>query len=180
MRPSCIRRSIGNVSSSIDEITTFPLNLREELMAQGYVIGLPEIVQAARSVDGTERYLIRLSDGETVETVWMPDGDGGERGDGSEAATDEEREDALATNPVAAAGYRRSTICVSSQVGCAVNCQFCLTAKLGGKAKSYGGRDRGSGCGGSKSPQRRAWKLAWESDAGSYQPCLLWAWASPS
>ena len=27
--------------------------------------------------------------------------------------------------------YRRSTICVSSQVGCAVNCQFCLTAKLG-------------------------------------------------
>ena len=28
-------------------------------------------------------------------------------------------------------GYRRATICISSQVGCAVNCQFCLTAKLG-------------------------------------------------
>jgi 23S rRNA (adenine2503-C2)-methyltransferase len=28
-------------------------------------------------------------------------------------------------------GYKRATICISSQVGCAVNCQFCLTAKLG-------------------------------------------------
>ncbi len=27
--------------------------------------------------------------------------------------------------------HHRATICVSSQVGCAVNCQFCLTAKLG-------------------------------------------------
>lgn len=116
--------------ASIDEISTFPLALREELKAAGCVVGLPEIVQAARSVDGTERYLIRLADGETVETVWMPDGDGGERGDGSEAATEEEREDA-ATDLVVAARYRRSTICISSQVGCAVNCQFCLTAKLG-------------------------------------------------
>ena len=32
---------------------------------------------------------MRMADGETVETVWMPDGDGGERGDGSEAAEEE-------------------------------------------------------------------------------------------
>ena len=115
--------------TSIDEITTFPAELRETLKTAGYVIGLPEIVQSARSVDGTERYLIRMADGETVETVWMPDGDGGERGDGSQAAEEEEAED-RAPNP-AAFPYRRSTICVSSQVGCAVNCQFCLTAKLG-------------------------------------------------
>jgi len=44
----------------------------------------------------------------------MPEGDDGEAGDGSDAS---ERHDA--------------TICVSSQIGCAVNCQFCLTAKLG-------------------------------------------------
>ena len=50
---------------------------------------MPEIVQTATSVDGTERYLMRMADGETVETVWMPDGDGGERGDGSEAADEE-------------------------------------------------------------------------------------------
>jgi 23S rRNA (adenine2503-C2)-methyltransferase len=122
--------------ASLDEITTLPADLRDLLNAEGYTIGLPEIVQTARSIDGTERYLIRMADGETVETVWMPDGDGGERGDGSQAAEEEEKEDqentsiAAEQNP-AAFPYRRSTICVSSQVGCAVNCQFCLTAKLG-------------------------------------------------
>jgi 23S rRNA (adenine2503-C2)-methyltransferase len=117
------RQRIG----SLDEITTLPAALRDSLASEGYAIGLPEIVQTAKSVDGTERYLIRMDDGETVETVWMPDGDGGERGDGSVAAEEEEKEDA---SP-AAFPYRRATICISSQVGCAVNCQFCLTAKLG-------------------------------------------------
>ncbi len=118
--------------TSLDEITTLPLALRDQLKADGYLVGLPEIVQAAKSIDGTERYLIRMADGETVETVWMPDGDGGERGDGSPAAEEEEKEDVLvAEHKPVAFPYRRSTICVSSQVGCAVNCQFCLTAKLG-------------------------------------------------
>ena len=121
---------------ALDQITTLPLDLRQLLTGAGYTLGLPEIVQTARSVDGTERYLIRLSDGETVETVWMPNGDGGERGDGSEAA-DEERNDpdGLAASPApeqeSPVPHRRATICISSQVGCAVNCQFCLTAKLG-------------------------------------------------
>jgi 23S rRNA (adenine2503-C2)-methyltransferase len=74
--------------TSLDEITVLPAALRSELAAAGYTLSLPEIVQTARSVDGTERYLIRLADGETVETVWMPDGDGGERGDGSEASAE--------------------------------------------------------------------------------------------
>jgi 23S rRNA (adenine2503-C2)-methyltransferase len=120
--------------TSLDQATALPQTLRDTLADEGYTIGLPEIVQTARSIDGTERYLIRMADGETVETVWMPDGDGGERGDGSQAAEEEEKEDQESTaapqNP-AALPYRRSTICVSSQVGCAVNCQFCLTAKLG-------------------------------------------------
>ena len=115
--------------TTLDEITTLPASLRESLATEGYTIGLPEIVQTARSIDGTERYLIRMADGETVETVWMPDGDGGERGDGSLAAEEEEKEDASGNS--SAFPYRRATICVSSQVGCAVNCQFCLTAKLG-------------------------------------------------
>ena len=108
--------------SAIPDIGVLPAELRERLTASGHIIGLPEIVQTARSVDGTERHLMRMADGETVETVWMPDGDDGERGDGSLAATEEED---------ATLAFRRSTICVSSQVGCAVNCQFCLTAKLG-------------------------------------------------
>jgi 23S rRNA (adenine2503-C2)-methyltransferase len=127
---------------SLDEITTLPEDLRAWLAAEGYTVGLPEIAQATRSVDGTERYLMRMADGETVETVWMPDGDGGERGDGSEAAVEEEGDDVAQSHVsnsrygapgsvVSLATYKRATICISSQVGCAVNCQFCLTAKLG-------------------------------------------------
>jgi 23S rRNA (adenine2503-C2)-methyltransferase len=111
--------------ASLDQITTLPQSLREAMMTEGYTIGLPELVQTARSIDGTERYLVRMADGETVETVWMPGGDGGERGDGTQAAEEEE-------HPTHDDGdYKRATICISSQVGCAVNCQFCLTAKLG-------------------------------------------------
>ncbi|HVW78605.1 MAG TPA: 23S rRNA (adenine(2503)-C(2))-methyltransferase RlmN [Alloacidobacterium sp.] len=97
------------------EVSTLPKELRSALMESEYHVGLPKIVEVFSSMDGTERFLIAGNDGQTVETVWMPDGDGGEAGDGSEAGTD----------------LRRATICVSSQIGCAVNCQFCLTAKLG-------------------------------------------------
>src|SRR6201993_2137089 len=145
--------------ASVEDMTTLSQELRERLMTAGWSVGLPGIVQTARSVDGTERYLMRMADGETVETVWMPDGDGGERGDGSEAAEEEAAETVDAEEAVAGAqdakpgywerrgngrpkssfgtlaekGYRRATICISSQVGCAVNCQFCLTALLGVK-----------------------------------------------
>lgn len=105
--------------TTLDEVTVLPAALRQQMTDAGYGVGLPELVQTARSVDGTERYLVRMADGETVETVWMPDGDGGEHGDGSDAEEE------------TPGSYRRATICVSSQVGCAVNCQFCLTAKLG-------------------------------------------------
>jgi len=126
--------------TSLDQISTLPANLRHTLEAANYTVGLPDISQTARSVDGTERYLIRLADGETVETVWMPGGDGGERGQGTEAAREEEAEEVESlTGTGTGTGdanrqpepSRRATICVSSQVGCAVNCQFCLTAKLG-------------------------------------------------
>jgi 23S rRNA (adenine2503-C2)-methyltransferase len=110
---------------SLEQITVFPASLRQTMQTEGYTVGLPELVQTARSIDGTERYLVRMADGETVETVWMPGGDGGERGDGTQAAEEEE-------HPTHDDGdYKRATICISSQVGCAVNCQFCLTAKLG-------------------------------------------------
>jgi 23S rRNA (adenine2503-C2)-methyltransferase len=117
---------------SLDAITTLPAELREQLQAEGYHIGHPQIVQSARSIDGTERYLMRMADGETVETVWMPDGDGGERGDGTPASDEELTEDQEGQQAAGQGStYKRATICISSQVGCAVNCQFCLTAKLG-------------------------------------------------
>jgi 23S rRNA (adenine2503-C2)-methyltransferase len=117
----------------LEQITTFPAELRQRMQAAGYCVGLPEITQVFTSSDRTERYLIACADGETVETVWMPNGDGGERGDGSDAGAEESAEGGRASSAggTSTENYQRATICVSSQVGCAVNCQFCLTAKLG-------------------------------------------------
>src|SRR5580692_3169363 len=110
----------------LDQVSTLPLEYRTHLADQGWRVGLPAIARKFVSSDGTVRYLVELSDGETVETVWMPEGDGGESGDGSEAGDEVEG----ASVPMR---WSRSTICVSSQVGCAVNCKFCFTALLGVK-----------------------------------------------
>jgi 23S rRNA (adenine2503-C2)-methyltransferase len=80
-------------------ISNLPKPLRARL-EQNLPLGLPEIEHQYDSSDGTIRYLLRLADGKTVETVWMPEGE-------------------------------RATICISSQVGCPVDCKFCLTALLG-------------------------------------------------
>jgi 23S rRNA (adenine2503-C2)-methyltransferase len=103
----------------LDKATTLPKLFRQQLASEGWGVGMPPEDKVFTSVDGTERLLSRFADGQSVETVWMPDGDLGESGDGSEAGEEELR------------NYRRATICVSSQVGCAVNCQFCMTALLG-------------------------------------------------
>ncbi len=108
--------------TELSSITTLSLDLRRKLTTQGWQIARPEIAKAFQSADGTERYLVSCPGPkpETVETVWMPEGDDGEAGD---SADEEPYPDTKS--------WRRATICVSSQVGCAVNCQFCLTAKLG-------------------------------------------------
>lgn len=115
--------------TDVESISTLSQELRT-VLAANHTVGLPEMVQTAVSVDGTERYLMRMDDGETVETVWMPDGDGVENTDDAEDAADK-RIDKRNWGALAPLGFRRATICISSQVGCAVNCQFCLTAKLG-------------------------------------------------
>jgi 23S rRNA (adenine2503-C2)-methyltransferase len=106
--------------TEIPEITTLPAPLRAKLLTEGWQIGRPAIGSAFKSVDGTERYLVEFAGsrpkGETAEAVWMPEGDDGEAGD---ETSPHEKE------------WSRATICISSQIGCAVNCQFCLTAKLG-------------------------------------------------
>jgi 23S rRNA (adenine2503-C2)-methyltransferase len=131
--------------SSIKEITSLPQSVRDRLVRSGFQIGLPRISQTFLSSDGTERYLIACPDGETVETVWMPNGDDGEMGDGSDAATEEADATTLVAEAKSANAipYRRATICISSQVGCAVNCRFCLTAKLGVKRNLTAGEIAG-------------------------------------
>src|SRR5450432_1810059 len=85
--------------SELVQISTLPAALRDEL-AGAHEVGLPTLEKRYDSVDGTRRYLLRLNDGKTVETVLMP-----EEG--------------------------RDTVCISSQVGCPVDCKFCMTALMG-------------------------------------------------
>ena len=83
---------------SVERIPELPAALRARLAAHPF--GRP--VEAARfdSLDGTRRYLLRLADNRTIETVLMPE-------------------------------ESRDTICISTQIGCAVDCRFCLTARMG-------------------------------------------------
>jgi 23S rRNA (adenine2503-C2)-methyltransferase len=125
-------------AGSIEEISTLPARVRSDLAERGMSMGWPRIESQFESVDGTIRYLVAFGDGQTVETVWMPEGDGGEAGDGSEAGEEP-------SGRVKA--WDRATICISSQVGCAVDCQFCLTALLGVKRNLTAGEIVGQvGC----------------------------------
>jgi 23S rRNA (adenine2503-C2)-methyltransferase len=123
---------------SLAEISTLPLQFRDWLEQNGITVGAARTENKFVSNDGTVRYLIAFADGQSVETVWMPEGDGGEAGDGSEAG---ELAEAETTRK-----WGRSTICVSSQVGCAVDCKFCLTALLGVKRNLTAGEIVGQVC----------------------------------
>src|ERR1700688_2420010 len=154
---------------SLEEISTLPQEFRERLAKSGVTVGAARIEKKFVSVDGTVRYLIGFGDGQSVETVWMPEGDGGEAGDGSEAGEEAESGTSGAeaqfqiSEPIAAlkrcatqnpsasqksSGQNpgRSTICISSQVGCAVDCQFCLTALLGVRRNLTAGEIVGQVC----------------------------------
>ena len=80
-------------------MTDLSRDLRTALAA-GFTISTPEVVQRETSIDGTEKFLLRLADGRTIESVFIPD------------------------TPA-------MTFCVSTQVGCAMACAFCLTGKMG-------------------------------------------------
>jgi len=101
--------------TGFDAISNLPKALRERL-AQELPVGLPDIARRYDSIDGTRRYLLKLADGKTVEAVWMPEGD---------------RDESINTLSNTVSRPARSTVCISSQVGCPVNCGFCLTALMG-------------------------------------------------
>ena len=114
------------------EIHEIPRVLRNRL-DQEMPIGLPAIVKSAPSRDGSVKYGLRLEDGALIEAVYMP-GDPG-------AAQVNEFEDARAVTPesrVRSPGApdvgkaEKFTVCLSSQTGCAVDCAFCVTGRLGG------------------------------------------------
>ena len=85
--------------SDIGAMTDLSRDLRDAL-AIGFILTTPAVVGRERSIDGTEKFLLRLADGRQIESVFIPD------------------------TPA-------MTFCVSTQVGCAMACAFCLTGKMG-------------------------------------------------
>ncbi len=84
--------------TEFDAMTDIAKTMRPWL-AERFVIGRPEVVEAQHSSDGTRKWLLRTADGHDFEMVFIPDAD-------------------------------RGTLCVSSQVGCTLNCRFCHTGTM--------------------------------------------------
>lgn len=74
-------------------------DLRREL-AGAATVAWPEVAVRRQGDDGTVKFLLRLADGQAIETVLIPEKD-------------------------------HYTLCLSSQVGCAMGCAFCATGKMG-------------------------------------------------
>jgi 23S rRNA (adenine2503-C2)-methyltransferase len=85
--------------TDIDAMTDLSRELRATL-AGDFTLTTPALVQRETSVDGTEKFLLRLADGRQIESVFIPD-------------------------------TPSMTFCISTQVGCAMACAFCLTGKMG-------------------------------------------------
>ena len=85
--------------ANLSQISNLPQPLRQQLATRDN-FGSLALERRFDSIDGTKRYLLRLTDNRTVEAVLMPE-------------------------------EHRHTICISSQVGCPVDCKFCLTALMG-------------------------------------------------
>jgi len=82
-----------------EDMTDLPRELRAAVAAN-FKLTTPALMQRERSTDGTEKFVLRLADGRTIESVFIPD------------------------TPA-------MTFCISTQVGCAMACSFCLTGKMG-------------------------------------------------
>ncbi|MDE0662202.1 MAG: 23S rRNA (adenine(2503)-C(2))-methyltransferase RlmN [Gammaproteobacteria bacterium] len=99
--------------TDVDAMTNISKSLRGHLK-QIAEIRVPEFSVGTRSSDGVVKWLAFTEQGQAVETVLIPD---------AGAAYD-----GVAENSTPA---RRNTLCISSQVGCALDCSFCATGKQG-------------------------------------------------
>src|SRR5260221_383712 len=80
-------------------MTNLSKNLRQ-ILADTAEISMPQVIYEKAAADGTHKWLLRLNDGNCIETVYIPE-------------------------------KTRGTLCISSQVGCVLNCDFCSTGKQG-------------------------------------------------
>ena len=92
----------------ISDLKQLPKTMREELITAGYTIGSAKEIHRIASDDGeTTKLLLNLTDETSVETVLMQ----------------------YPSSKIG--GHPRSTICVSTQIGCAMGCVFCATGQMG-------------------------------------------------
>jgi 23S rRNA (adenine2503-C2)-methyltransferase len=84
---------------NFSDMTNLSKSLRTNLAGK-VSFRTPEIIKDQVSEDGTRKWLLRLQDGNSIETVFIPESG-------------------------------RGTLCISSQVGCTLNCSFCATARQG-------------------------------------------------
>lgn len=101
----------GRKATHLDQMSDLQRQLRQRLTEQ-VAVSEWTIDSEHVSADGTRKLRIRTHDQRLIESVLIPDTDAREEG----------AEDA---------DQRRITQCISSQVGCAIDCDFCATAKLG-------------------------------------------------
>ena len=92
-------------AASFDAMSNLPKDLRAKL-SEFFPLEMVKIFDQQVSLDGTRKYVVTLADGSLVETVGMPV----YHRDGS---------------------LDRLSVCVSSQVGCPMACQFCATGREG-------------------------------------------------
>jgi len=118
-------------AGSYEKMRELPGELRERL-ARELPVRLPEIARREAARDGSVKYSLRLADGALIEAVFMP----GERSRAAvnefEDARVEARESRESKARPRTPPVGKFTICLSSQTGCAVDCAFCVTGRLGG------------------------------------------------
>jgi len=96
-------------AAALEEMTDLPLGLRAAL-AERFELPTLQRAEERRSRDGTIKWTWRTADARLVESVYLP-----HQGDDEDEPGNRERR----------------TLCVSSQVGCAMGCTFCLTGTMG-------------------------------------------------
>ena len=112
----------------IDEITTLSKELRTQ-MKQDFMLNTLTIETIADS-DETTKFLFKLADGNVIETVLMYHRHEKESNKETRKILRSRTDHSISEETHT---LNRITICVSSQVGCAVGCIFCVTGKLGFK-----------------------------------------------
>lgn len=117
------------------EMSDLSKALRASLAAE-FRVSTPAVRDRQRSVDGTEKFVLELADDRRIESVCIPDSAEVLEVGGGPAIAPCQRPGATAgprhgAEPIGRRASEGVTLCISTQVGCAMGCAFCLTGKMG-------------------------------------------------